>query len=168
MLRKKISSGKLKKYERNKKKRKKCEREEGRDNSCPLSCVVTFCASDGVNQSALRSRDIITPNAYLLHDKYVTGTQCSLPFFASMPVCSVLSSHLRRGQPKRTVLWAQPCRWCERLWNIKSHTHIYVTWHTYTRIILNVHTRRTGCEIPQTIVMDHCINIQRYKKKIHS
>lgn len=122
--------------ERESKREKERNREKRRDNSCPLSCVVTFCASDGVNQSALRSRDIITLNAYLLHDKYVTGTQCSLPFFASLPVRSVLSSRLGerggRGGATDAVLWAQPYRWWESaLRNIKSHTSIYVTY-TYT------------------------------------
>lgn len=78
--------------EREGERKRKTERKE-ETTAVPFR-VVTFCASDGVNQSALRSRDIITLNAYLLHDKYVTGTQCSLPFFASLPVRSVLSSCL--------------------------------------------------------------------------
>lgn len=76
------------------------EKEKKRRQLSPSRLPPVAGASDA-NQSALWSRDIITPNAYLLHDKYVTGTQClpSPSVLACQPILSCL--HVSRGNETR-------------------------------------------------------------------
>jgi len=95
------------------------------------------------NQSPLRSRHIITPNAYLLRDKYVTGTQCvASPYagwLAGTPACPVLvflegekaalferSGYVDDGRARYGTL-------NHTYTHARTHTHTHTHTHTFKR-----------------------------------
>lgn len=102
---------------KNGKKLRKRERKKKKRQLSPSQLSPVAVASDA-NQPALWSRDIITPNAYLLHDKYVTGTQClpSPSVLACQPILSC--PHVSRGNETR-------CTWSATM----SMTEGYVMEH---------------------------------------